>query len=218
MYILTLAIGADYRKALEKALASKVFYAKKHAYTYIQGDEADWDRERPISWSKVPFLLKHLKTMPEGEIVWLSDADVFLTNPELRIEDHVLPLLPKHKDMLMAFDSCGHINAGNIIMRNTAWTRDFWERVYQQTDVIYHIWWENAGILKLMEKNASDAENIEITKDCRRFNAYLMGLPDAPLWQPGDFLVHFAGVYDSKKMSNLIDEILAGKVPRLSMF
>jgi hypothetical protein len=218
MYILTLAIGADYRKALEKALASKVFYAKKQAYTYIQGDEADWDRERPISWSKVPFVLKHLKTMPEGEIVWLSDADVFLTNPELRIEDHILPLLPNNKDMLMAFDSCGHINAGNILMRNTAWTRDFWERVYQQTDVIYHIWWENAGILKLMEKNASDADKIEITKDCRRFNAYLMGLPDAPLWQPGDFLVHFAGVYDSKKMSNLIDEILAGKVPRLSMF
>lgn len=218
MYILTLAIGADYRKALEKALASKVFYAKKHGYTYIQGDEADWDRERPISWSKVPFVLKHLKSMPEGEIVWLSDADVFLTNPELRIEDHVLPLLPNNKDMLMAFDSCGHINAGNILMRNTAWTRDFWERVYQQTDVIYHIWWENAGILKLMEKNASDADKIEITKDCRRFNAYLMGLPDAPLWQPGDFLVHFAGVYDSKKMSNLIDEILAGKVPRLSMF
>jgi hypothetical protein len=218
MYILTLAIGADYRKALEKALASKVFYAKKHGYTYIQGDEADWDRERPISWSKVPFVLKHLKTMPEGELVWLSDADVFLTNPELRIEEHVLPLFPNHKDMLMAFDSCGHINAGNIIMRNTAWTRDFWERVYQQTDVIYHIWWENAGILKLMEKNASDAEKIEITKDCRRFNAYLMGLPDAPLWQPGDFLVHFAGVYDSKKMSTLIDEILAGKVPRLSMF
>ena len=218
MYILTLAIGADYRKALEKALASKVFYAKKHGYTYIQGDEADWDRERPISWSKVPFLLKHLKSMPEGEIVWLSDADVFLTNPDLRMEDHVLPLFPKDKDMLMTFDSCGHVNAGNIVMRNTAWTRDFWERVYQQTDVIYHIWWENAGILKRIEKNKSDSEKIEITKACRRFNAYLMGLPNAPLWQPGDFLVHFAGVYDSKKMSNLIEEILAGKVPRLSMF
>jgi hypothetical protein len=218
MHILTLAIGADYRKALEKALASKVFYAKQHGYTYIQGDEADWDRERPISWSKVPFLLKHLQTVPEGALVWLSDADVFITNPSLKLEEHVAPLLPPEKDMLMAFDSCGHINAGNIVMRNTPWLRDFWKRVYEQTDVIYHIWWENAGILKLMEKHDSDSQKIEITKDCRRFNAYLMGLPNAPLWEPGDFLVHFAGVYDSKKMSSLIDEILAGKVPRLSMF
>jgi hypothetical protein len=218
MYILTLAIGADYRKCLEKALASKVYYAKKHGYTYIQGDESDWDRERPISWSKVPFLLKHLATIPDNEIVWLSDADVFITNPELKLEDHVLPLFETQKDMLMAFDSCGHVNAGNIFMRNTPWMRDFWKRVYEQTDVIYHIWWENAGILKLMETNLSDSEKIQITHDCRRFNAYLMGLPNAPLWHPGDLLVHFAGVYNAKKMSSLIDEILAGGIPRLSMF
>lgn len=218
MHILTLAIGADYKKALEKALASKVFYAQKHGYDYIQGDESDWDRERPISWSKVPFLLKHLQTMPDGEFVWLSDADVFITNPGLKLEDHVLPLLPDNKDMLMTFDSCGHVNAGNILMRNSPWLRDFWKRVYEETDCIYHIWWENRGILNLMERNTSDCQKIQITHECKRFNAYLMGLPNAPLWEPGDFLVHFAGVYDAQKMKSLIEEICKGKVPRLSMF
>jgi hypothetical protein len=218
MLILTLAIGKDYCKALTKALQSKVDYAKKHSYTYIQGDESEWDRERPISWSKVPFLLKHLSNLPDGEIVWLSDADVFITNQSLRLEDHVLPLLPPNKDMLMTFDSCGHVNAGNIFMRNSPWLRDFWRRVYEQTDCIYHIWWENAGILKLMENNSSDREKIEITKQHKRFNAYLMGLPNEPLWQPGDFLVHFAGVYDAKKMGGLIDAICDGQIPRLSMF
>lgn len=218
MYILTLAIGADYRKALKVALDSKVTYAQKHGYTYIQGNESDWDRERPISWSKVPFLLRHLETFPDTALVWLSDADVFITNPELKLEDHVVPLLPDSKDMLMVFDSCGHVNAGNILMRNTPWVRDFWKRVYQQTNCIYHIWWENAGILQLMETNPSDREKIEITNDCRRFNAYLMGLPNMPLWEQGDFLVHFAGVYDAKKMEGLILEIQGGKTPRLSMF
>ena len=151
-YILTLGIGADYCKSLKLAFESKKLYAEKHGYTYIQGSETFWDRERPISWSKVPFLLHHLKTIPEGSIVWLSDADVYITNPQLKLEQHVLPLLPGTKDMLMTFDSCGHVNAGNILMRNTAWTRDFWARVYQQTDCIYHIWWENAGILKLLEE------------------------------------------------------------------
>ena len=74
--ILTLALGKDYCRNLEKALKSKVDYAKAHGYTYIQGDETFWDRDRPISWSKVPFLLHHLEKLPENALVWLSDADV----------------------------------------------------------------------------------------------------------------------------------------------
>ena len=218
VHILTLAIGKDYCKSLEKALSSKVEYAKKHGYTYIQGDEKSWDRDRPISWSKVIFLLKHLETLKDGEIVWMSDADVLITNMSLSIEDHILPLVDRNKDMLMANDACGHINAGNIFMRNSPWLRNFWQRVYQQTDVIYHIWWENAGILKLMESNQSDRDMIQITDQHKRFNAYIMGLPGQPLWEPGDFLVHFAGVYDTIKMQSLIDEILKGGVPRLKMF
>jgi hypothetical protein len=159
-----------------------------------------------------------LRKLPKDELVWMSDADVLITNSSLKLETHVIPLLPESKDMLMTFDSCGHVNAGNILMRNTKWLRDFWERVYQQEDCLYHIWWENAAILKLMEQNESDRQMIQITDQCKRFNAYLMGLPKAPLWEPGDFLVHFAGVYDVKKMQTLIEEIGEGKVPRLSMF
>ena len=218
MHILTLAIGNDYRKCLAKALKSKQSYADTHGYVYVQGNEDYWDRTRPISWSKVGFLLSWLQKLPEGEIVWLSDADVLITNLKLSFEKHVLPLFPSDKDMLMTFDSCGHVNAGNIVMRNSPWLRDFWKRVYQQTDVIYHIWWENAGILKLMEQNESDRAKIAVTKEHKRFNAYLMGLEGQPLWEPGDFLVHFAGIYTPEKMRDLIEEIEGGKVPRLSMF
>jgi hypothetical protein len=218
MHILTLAIGKDYCKCLQKGLLSKKLYAEKHGYSYIQGDEIFWDRNRPISWSKVPFLLSYLEKLPEGELVWLSDADVYITNSSLAFEANVLPLFPSDKDMLMTMDSCGHVNAGNIVMRNSPWLRDFWKRVYEQTDVIYHIWWENAGIVKLMETNENDRHHIEVTNLHKRFNAYLMGLPGEPLWEPGDFLVHFAGIYTPEKMRDLIEEIDAGKVPRLSMF
>jgi hypothetical protein len=216
--ILTLAIGNDYKKALSKALLSKKQYAEKHGYKYIQGSEMYWDRERPISWSKIPFLLDHLNKLEDGEIVWLSDADVYITNQELKFEEHVMPLFSPNADMLMTHDACAHVNAGNIIMRNSPWLRDFWKRVYEQTDVIYHIWWENAGILKLLEANESDRKKVQITNQHKRFNAYLMGLDTEPKWEQGDFLVHFAGVYDAKKMESLIAEIDAGKTPRLSMF
>jgi hypothetical protein len=215
--ILTLVIGADYTKSLRKALDSKKNYAAKHGYTYIQGGDEFWDRTRPIPWSKIPFVLGQLEKLPEGALVWLSDADVLITNPELKVEQQIVPYLPEGKDLLMTIDACGHINSGNVLMRNTPWLRDYWKRVGEQTDLLYHIWWENAAMIKLLETNKNDFAHSEFTNKHKMFNAYLRGLPREPLWEPGDFLVHLAGVYDVKVMSKLIDRILKGEVPRLEM-
>ena len=216
--ILTLAIGADYRKSLAKALASKRAYAERHSYTYVEAGEEWWDRRRPIAWSKVPFLMDQLSKLPEDAIVWLSDADVLVTNLALRVEDHVLPLLPSNKEMLLTYDACHHINSGNILMRNTSWTRDFWRRVNERIDCTYHIWWENMAIIKLLEENPGDKEKIHVTSNHTQFNAYIMGLAGERLWEPNDFLVHFAGVYKPEKMTALIEEIEQGRVPRLDMY
>lgn len=217
MYILTLAIGEDFRKALAPALNSKKAYAERHGYKYVEGGEIYWNRAKPIPWSKVEFVLDILGKIPEGELVFLSDADVLITNPALRLEEHVCPLLPPEKDLLMTIDACGHINSGNMLMRNSAWLKNWWTRVGQQTDLLYHIWWENAAMIRLLEMVPSDLAKTEITAEHVRFNAYLRGLPGQPLWTPGCFLVHFAGVYNPKEMERLQGEILSGKIPRLAM-
>ena len=214
MKLLTLAIGEDFRKSLSKALDSKKKYCAKHGYEYVLGDEKFWDRERPIPWSKIPFLLNVLETSKDGEFLFLSDADVYITNMDFDIEKSIVPLLPNNKDLLMTIDSCGHINDGNILMRNSPWLRDFWKRVSEQTDLLYHPWWENAAVIKLLEQNSSDFVKTEITNKCNLFNAYIQGLDGMPLWTPGDFLVHFAGIYDVKRMNEFIDMIDAGGIPR----
>jgi hypothetical protein len=104
-----------------------------------------------------------------------------------------------------------------MFMRNTEWTRDFWKRVGEQTELLYHIWWENAAIIKLLEINPSDLAHVEITSDHTRFNSYLQGLHDQPLWKKGDFLVHFAGIYDTERIQTLVKAIRSGKIPRLSI-
>lgn len=218
MKVLTLAIGNDFRNTLCKALQSKVDYCKKHGYEFILGDEIFWDRSRPIAWSKVPFLLDVLQRCEENEILFLSDADVYITNMNLRIEDHILPHFMDSKDLFMTLDSCGNINDGNIVMRNTPWLRDFWKRVYDQIELIYHIWWENAAVIKLLEENISDRDKIQITTKCKLFNAYIQGLPNAPLWEHGDFLVHFAGIYDASTIAKYIDDITNGITPRKNIF
>lgn len=215
--ITTMAIGADYKKALAKCLGSKVNYALKHNYTYFFGDEKFWNRNKPIAWSKIDFLLDVCSKVPENSLIWQSDADVLITNSDLRIESHILPLLPPEKDMLLTFDSCGHINSGNILFRNTPWVRDFWKRVGEQTQFTYHIWWENAAMIHLYNTNNEDKSKIEITKNHKVFNAYLRGLEGEPIWAPGDFLVHFAGVYDLNEMNRLTEKCLKGEVERLAM-
>ena len=203
MIIATLAIGEDFKRSLEPALSSKADYAARHGYTYIQGGKEVWDRTKPIAWSKVPFVLGILEKAPEGALIFLSDADVLITNPTKKLEDHVAPILEADKDLLMTLDACNNLNSGNMLLRNTAWQRDFWRRVGEQHDLTYHIWWENAAIIRLLKTVSTDSEKIQITDDCRRFNAYLHGVPGRPLWASGDFLVHFAGVYDLKRMEEL---------------
>jgi hypothetical protein len=215
--ITTLIIGADYKKGLQDCLASKKLYAAAHGYEYIEGGEKFWDRKKPIAWSKIPFLLDVCSKLPEGALIWQSDADVLITNQTIRLEDVMIPLLPDDKDMLLTLDACGHINSGNILFRNTAWARDFWTRVSQQTQFTYHIWWENAAMINLYDTNPDDKSKIHITNNHKAFNAYLRGLSGEPLWEQGDFLVHFAGVYNPKDMQELTARILAGETPRLSM-
>lgn len=215
--ITTLVIGADYQKSLQTCLRSKSNYAAAQGYTYIEGGAGYWDRTKPIAWSKIPFLLDVCSRLPEGALVWQSDADVLITNPEIRVEDQIVPLLPEGKDLLMTLDACGHINSGNILFRNTAWSRDYWRRVGGLTQYTYHIWWENAAMISLYENNPADKAMIEVTNQHKKFNAYLRGLPGEPLWTPGDFLVHFAGVYDLNQMAALTTQIQAGETPRLSM-
>lgn len=215
--IATLAIGADYVKALQKCLGSKEAYANKHGYTYILGGEQFWDRHKPIAWSKIPFLLDICSRVPEGTLIWQSDADVLITNPEKTIEEQMVKHLPEGKDMLMSLDACGHINSGNILFRNTEWSRNFWKRVNEHTQFTYHPWWENAAMICIWENYQDDFDKIEISRQHKDFNAYLRGLPDEQTWAPGDFLVHFAGVYDLKQMETYADQCMAGETPRIPL-
>lgn len=215
--VITVAIGEDYRKSLSKALESKRTYCKKHGYDYYEFHEERWNRDRPISWSKVP-ILKEFCEKREYDYIWISDADVYITNTERSLEDWVLPLFPADKDLLMTYDSCGHVNAGNILVKPCAWSADFFQRVWEQTDCIYHIWWENAAITKLFGMNPEDVRHTEITAEAYRFNAYIQGLPKTRLWIPGDLLVHFAGIYNASEMQTLMDEIDSGKIPRKNMW
>ena len=219
--ILTFVVGADYKRDLDACLQSKRDYAARHGYTYVEAGDSFWDRERPIAWSKVPFWLDFLRTRAKDfDYLWISDADVLITNPALRLEDHVLPLLTPSKSLLWNHDACKNLNSGNMIFRcsDAPWLIQFFESVWAYTKDLYHIWFENFAMVELWTHNPDIRDRIESTKEHWRFNAYLGGRRGERLWTPNDFLVHFAGVYDTKKMIGLVADIQAGGKPRIRVF
>ena len=197
--ILTFCVGADYKKAMEPGLESKRAYAKKHGYDLHIGGEDVWDRTRPISWSKLNFIQKYLN---DYDYLFWSDADVIILNDTIKLETQVIPLLPQNKDLLWTYDACNHYNCGHLLIRGKSnWANDFFSRAYQQTDLINHIWWDNAAVIRLFETNEQDRAKIETCRENWLFNSYVFGPNNSAsdkvrLYQRGDFLIHFAGVYD----------------------
>ena len=198
--IVTMVIGADYTKAMEPGLNTKREYAKRHAYDLHIGGKEVWDRTRPIPWSKLRYILNFIDNY---DYIFWSDADVIITNQEIDIETAIIPLLPPNKDLLWTRDVVGNLNSGNMLLRGrSAWLKEFIARTYEQIDLINHIWWENAAMVRLYEKNPTDTKMIETINNHALFNAYLFGPknlatdPSVRLFQPGDFLLHFAGVAD----------------------
>lgn len=198
--VLTFVVGGDYKRAMEPGLASKREYCARHGYTFLEGGEDVWDRKKPIPWSKINFILKYLN---EYDYLFWSDGDVILTNPDMKLEDFMIPLMPTGKDMVWCRDACGNLNNGNVLFRGkSVWVRDFLQRCYAQEQLTHHIWWDNAAFCHLYETIATDRDHIVTVEDPALFNAYLFDRENSAesgkvrLYQPGDFLVHFAGVYD----------------------
>ncbi len=217
--ILTLAIGADFRKDLADCLESKKTYAAKHGYTYIQAGEEFWDRSRPIAWSKIPFLLDFLKTKSaEYDYIWFSDADVYITNNDIPLTA-VSSQMPATADLLLNVDAWHNVNSGNMLMHlggtSTTWLIDYFQRVWNRTNDLYHIWYENKAMIDEYEGRLDDKAHIFFNHNHKLFNAYLNGRTGEPLWEPADFLVHFAGIYNTTVMKQAIEQIKAGKIPRI---
>lgn len=197
--IITLCVGPDYTRAMEPLLESKRVYAKKHGYDFIIGDKDVWDRRRPAPWSKFNMIQKHLD---DYDYLFWSDADAIILNHDIRLES-IIALLPPHKDILWTIDACNHLNNGHMIIRGKSkWVHDYVNRAYTQEDLIHHIWWDNAAMIRLYQNNPEDNAKIETCKEHWLFNAYIFGQtekaddPTVRLYKRGDFLVHFAGVYD----------------------
>jgi len=201
--VVTLAAGDGYQQAVQIGLVNKQKYCEKHGYEFVHGDEV-LDHSRPIPWSKILLILDVMESSDCDWIFW-TDADSMIMNFGIPLED----LIDEDYHFILTEDftwNPTNLNTGQFLIRNCAESRAFLEKVYARTECINHRWWEQQGIILELEVNPF-REKTKILPQ-RMMNSYSLERNAKTLqtrYQKGDFLIHFAGCHDLKKLQRLFE-------------
>jgi len=141
-----------------------VSYARRWKWDVVLSSE-HLAPERPLSWSKVR-LLQQL--MQEYETIWLIDADALIVDTSR----HILDELPSARDFYVvehpqASEGAPVVpNFGVVLLRSTAYMRDFLQRMWDMEEFIDHNWWENAALVTMLGHSIEEPfELVEETPD-----------------------------------------------------
>lgn len=195
--ICTLSIGEKYKEKTKWTTTNKKNYCIRHGYTFID-DESIWDKSKPIPWSKILLLLKHLSQF--DYLVWI-DADILIMNMGMKIETFI-NRYPGY-DQISGSDWKMQ-NTGVWIIKNTEFSHLFlqkvWDNIYDEKSDPRERYmnWEQGSVINLMDKNVLNCkEKIKVTYP-EEMNSYWFN------YFPGHFVLHFAGVRD--ELDSLIRE------------
>ena len=203
--VVTMAVGDNYKTAVSTGILNKRKYCEKHGYDFIYGEE-QLDKNRPIAWSKILLLRKTLDNHKYKWVFW-TDADSLFMNMSIPLED----LIDDNYNIIITQEDCGNINSGQFFLKNCAWSKEFLKKVYGHTECINHGWWENLAIIKEYE-NDKDVAKLTKLLPQRLMNSY----PKVE-FQPGDFIVHFAGVKDRDLLMKSMEEYSKNTVDDYSL-
>lgn len=190
--VVSIAWGDDYKESVRLGTENKSYYCQHHGYDFIYSEESE-DPSRNIYWSKILLTLKALENPAYKWVVWM-DADTLIMNTDVPLED----IIDEGYQFMISKDWNG-INSGVFFIKNGPWAKDFLENVYTRTDCINTWWPEQIAIAKELEK--PEFGPFAKIVPSRMFNSYPKELLPHPslttLFQPGDFILHFASVKGS---------------------
>lgn len=193
--VCTLALGEEYKTITAYGRMTKVYYCNRHGYDF-RDDEDAHDKTRPYAWSKVKLIQKCLNQNYEY-VVWI-DADTHIMNPDITLES-LIDRLSGGKDILLASD-WDKINSGVMFIKNTEWSKKFFETLYDQTEFLNHPNWEQEGIIHMYNTNMIRSQEhimkLHFTQQTE-FNSYYS------LYKKGQFLIHLAGCYRDDRNNGL---------------
>jgi hypothetical protein len=200
--VCTVALGREYQAVVAPCLKATQEYCARHQYNYLLLTESPPNLSRPYAWAKVCLLFQALEHGYQN-IMWL-DADALITNVEAKLEAFLTTLEQADKSMLITEIYYG-INTGVFFLRGGWKSRTLLNLIWCNRFYISHGWWEQAALMDLMRRHVEVANEEYIEPRTRSFNSHAPELAKDPniAWQPGDFIIHFAGARGSQ-LSELI--------------
>ena len=142
--LLTFATG-KYNSLLKLSSPLMKIYAELWGFSYFELKES-LDLKRPISWSK---LLAIENLLQKYEVVIYLDVDVMI----LKMDENILEDFDKRYDFAWRVSSIsGKLspNAGVMLFRSSVATKSLLRCAYEQTDLIYDGWWEQAALIRVL--------------------------------------------------------------------
>jgi hypothetical protein len=136
-----------YAAMMEVSAVTLIAYARRHRWDLVFSLE-EAAAPRPGAWNKVVVVQQLLEEYP---IVGWIDADAIIVDGSEDIgteldDDHDFYIVA-HRD---GSPPAEVLNSGVFMVRDTAWARRFLSAVWDQEDLVDHIWWENAAIMRLL--------------------------------------------------------------------
>jgi hypothetical protein len=126
-------------------------YCTKHNYEKHIYEIPD-NYSRPVSWYKVEQLLNHINTN-SGFSLWL-DTDTIIINSDFKLDS----IVSENKFIYISKDM-NNINAGVMMIKNNTYSYEFFQKVWGSTQFLNHIWWEQAAMIDLIDKNYMNINN-----------------------------------------------------------
>jgi hypothetical protein len=192
--VCSFVIGDKYKNIVKYGIQTRVNYCKKYGYTYID-DDTIYDTSREIEWSKILVISKYLSSY--DFLVWI-DADTFIMNDEIRLEELIDRLL-ENKD-LMYVAAHEWVNNGIFFVRNTTLMHEYFKETYKNTS---HICREQGAMDYLWRINWNGCrEKMVIVQNQKEFNSFWNNYS----W--GDFIIHFPGCNEPNRPEDCLERMM----------
>jgi hypothetical protein len=175
------------------ALTSRIMaaYARRHGYQAIIAKNKV-DVSRPAAWSKLLLVERYLSEHPGCAWLMWIDADAIITNPRQRLQD----LVDEQVDFVIASDPLpASINSGVFLVRNCPATLHLLRLAYAKVQYLHHPWWEQPALGEALTECSATVRSRIVSR--RLFNSFI------DEYEPGDFVLHFAGCAPEMKLAGV---------------
>lgn len=147
-------------------------FAARHGHDFHVSTDMDAGSLNTI-WAKISLINEALENSGAEFVFWI-DSDALMLRPDRDIRDSIVD----QADLHMTWHSSDtgrsdwhvpnpHYNAGVMLVRNSAWSRDFFARVWELRFAKHHSWNDQAVILQLLgyRKSIGLGDDIEHVPD-----------------------------------------------------